>query len=213
MLIYTLKGRPMLNQSTLEPGPAASEDGFRPSTRDPLPVYLLSLCDFHWTIRFSWCPIRKLASSPAGGWTTRRAIFRTDGLDVNCSNFVIFQTIDGICRHSIVPRDHFLTQIWFPLYESFLPLSLDQLALMFVILACGASVDSSRNPEADKYYQLARCIMTIKPSGPPSVIDVQIYVCRSSNRENLWLTYLISSFQPIISISARAGRKRGFSQA
>ena len=53
---------------------------------------------------------------------------------------------------------------------------LDQLALMFIVLACGATAESVQNPEADKFYQLARCTMAIKPVGPPSITDVQIYV-------------------------------------
>ena len=77
-----------------------------------------------------------------------------------------------------MPRDDFLKEIWQPLYGSLSLFTLDQLGFMFMILACGAFLDSAvvpHNSEADKFYQLARATMAVK-SYPPSIVDVRIQV-------------------------------------
>ena len=80
----------------------------------------------------------------------------------------------------ILPREQFLKQTWEPLYEYFAPVALDHLALIFIVLACGALVDASResqDPETDRFYQLARGIMAVSPAlNPPTILDVQIQV-------------------------------------
>ena len=83
-------------------------------------------------------------------------------------------------RTGIVNRDQFFTEAWVPLYETFKPVALDKLSLMFLILACGGFFDltiSHQNLDAERYYRLARCIIAIKPPlDSPSVFDVQIQV-------------------------------------
>ena len=111
-----------------------------------------------------------------------------------------------------MPRDHFLKEVWQPLYESLWPVTLDQLGFMFMILACGALVGSAmeaENSEADKFYQLGRAAMAVR-SSPPSIIGIrmevrEVFAATSPVFNTVYRSSRSTTFSSVV-----AGKKRGF---